>query len=364
MSKSGRKHHLSRVLDAHISGVQETLLILERPADSGLEKVEWSEVVKLGDEVSKQATMAGMLWSGEAPEMKALEENIGAYCNILHGFILLCHGSTVGAGPTLHTNINASAKQVVESSLTLLREAVSSYESRNHKKRLSIPQLAGVVWEACAALKKSPTTNCTAVGRAITQVAVSVKDVLREMGELKEFKSTAASDGSGGEDSNRTAESTSTDEEGDDLVEADIGDDLSAEEMAVAKLIIAVVSDTLTAIKELIRYISGLLKSFSLKVNTKEFTDSLEILLSCCQEMASEVNELGASVYPPQEVYQMKSSTDKMHDLVNKMRIEVTNLEGSSNDAFATFNQLESSLANLDDGLGNDVARRMGKLVV
>ncbi|KAG6517263.1 uncharacterized protein LOC122055684 [Zingiber officinale] len=364
MSRSGRKHHLSRVLDAHISTVQETLRILERPADSGLEKVEWSEVVKLGDEVSKQATMAGMLWSGEAPEMKALEENIGAYCNILHGFILLCHGSTVGAGPTLHANINVSAKQVVECSLALLREAVSSYESRNREKRLSIPQLAGAVWESCTAFKKSPTANCTAIGRAITQVAVSVKDVLREMGELKEFKSTAAPNGSGGEDSNRAPESTSTDEEGDDLAETDIGDDLSAEEMAVAQLIISVVSDTLTAIKELIRYISGLLKSSSLKVNSKESTDSLEKLLSCCREMGSEVNELGASVYPPQEVYQMKSSVEKMHDLVGKMRIEVTSLEGSSNDVFATFKRLESSLANLENGLGNDVARRMGKLVV
>lgn len=72
--------------------------------------------------------------------MKALEENIGAYCNILHGFILLCHGNTVGAGPTLHANINVSAKQVVERSLTLLREAVSSYgvhyyplNSQSHK---------------------------------------------------------------------------------------------------------------------------------------------------------------------------------------------------------------------------------------
>lgn len=237
-------------------------------------------------------------------------------------------------------------------------------ESSNREKRLSIPQLAGAVWDSCVAFKKNPTTNCTAVGRAITQVAVSVKDVLREMGELKEFKSTAASDGSGGEDSIKAAESTSTDEEGDDLAEADIGDDLSAEEMAVAKLIVAVVSDTLTVIKELIRYISGLLKSPSLKVNTKESTDSLEKLLTCCQEMGSEVNELGASVYPPQEVYQMKSSAEKMHDLVNKMRIEVTSLEGSSSDVFATFKQLESSLANQEDGLSNDVARRMGKLVV
>lgn len=51
-------------------------------------------------------------------------------------------------------------------------------ESHDHVKRLSNPQLAGTVWEACDALKKTATTNCTAVLRAMTQVAVSVKDIL------------------------------------------------------------------------------------------------------------------------------------------------------------------------------------------
>ncbi|THU47674.1 hypothetical protein C4D60_Mb09t18100 [Musa balbisiana] len=119
-----------------------------------------------------------MLWSGEAPDIMALEENMGAYCNILHGFLSFCHGSKVGAGPTLHASISASAKQVVDCSIALLREAVCYHESHDHVKRLSNPQLAGTVWEACDALKKTATTNCTAVLRAMTQVAVSVKDIL------------------------------------------------------------------------------------------------------------------------------------------------------------------------------------------
>ncbi|RRT76394.1 hypothetical protein B296_00023255 [Ensete ventricosum] len=328
---------------------------------------------------------AGMLWSGEAPDAKALEENMGAYCNIIHGFVLLCHGSTVGAGPTLHASIYASAKQVVDCSLALLREAVSygAYhallmnpfavldfekecntfinffaEPHDHEKRFSISQLAGTVWEACAALKKTPTTNCTAVGRAITQVAVSLKDVLREMGELK----CAASDDSGDRVSDKAAESTS-DEEG-DLAVADIGDDLSAEEMAIAQLIISVVSDTLAVIKELIRFITGLLKSSCLKISSKESTDSLEKLLSYCREMGQEVNEMGACVYPPQEIPQMKSSANKMHRLVDKMHIEVTSLEGSPDGVYGTFKQLESSLGNLQHGLGGDLTTEMGRLAV
>ncbi|KAJ0972352.1 hypothetical protein J5N97_020311 [Dioscorea zingiberensis] len=39
--------------------------MLERPADSSIEKVDLSEVTEMGDEISKQATVAGMLWSRE-----------------------------------------------------------------------------------------------------------------------------------------------------------------------------------------------------------------------------------------------------------------------------------------------------------
>ena len=69
----------------------------------------------------------GMLWTGEAPEVSALEGNMEAYFNMLQGFLFLSHGSTVGAGPTLSSSIHASVKQVVDSSFRLLKESVSSY---------------------------------------------------------------------------------------------------------------------------------------------------------------------------------------------------------------------------------------------
>lgn len=68
-----------------------------------------------------------MLWTGETPEVAALEENMAAYFNMLQGFLLLSHGSTVGAGPTLSSSIHASVKHVVDNSFRLLKESVSSY---------------------------------------------------------------------------------------------------------------------------------------------------------------------------------------------------------------------------------------------
>lgn len=68
-----------------------------------------------------------MLWTGGTPDAKALEDLLATYFNVLQGFILLSHGSTVGAGATLSSCIHASVKQVVDSSFMLLKEAVSSY---------------------------------------------------------------------------------------------------------------------------------------------------------------------------------------------------------------------------------------------
>ena len=68
-----------------------------------------------------------MLWTGERREGKELKENMAAYFNVLQGFLLLSHGSKVGAGPTLSSMIYASVKQVVDCSFMLFKESISSY---------------------------------------------------------------------------------------------------------------------------------------------------------------------------------------------------------------------------------------------
>lgn len=71
--------------------------------------------------------VVGMIWSGERLEARALEENMASYFNMLQGFLLLSHGSIVGAGPTLSSCVHASVKQVVDSSFKLMKESVSLY---------------------------------------------------------------------------------------------------------------------------------------------------------------------------------------------------------------------------------------------
>ncbi|KAJ6800808.1 uncharacterized protein M6B38_202095 [Iris pallida] len=352
-TKKGGRRALSRLLDSHIKNLEETFQMLDTPAESSLEKVDWAQVTKLGDEISKQATATGMLWNGEARELKELEESLGAYFNLLHGFLLSCHGSTVCSGPTLHAYIHTSAKQIMDSSLSLLREAVSSYGKPHSSKNLTIPQLAGSVWEACTALKKTPTTNCNAVGRAITQVAVSVKDVLREMRELKPAAIAASS----------TSEPDANPEDfNNESSDDDLGDDLSPEEMMVAQLILDVTSNSLEALKEVIRFVSGLIKSS--KVDSKDFIESLERLLSYCREIGSEVNDLGACVYPPQEISGMTAAARKIGHGVGEIRKEVESMGSSKERLFMAFEQLESSLGRLETGLAGSSVPEMDKLVL
>ncbi|KAJ0094983.1 hypothetical protein Patl1_15207 [Pistacia atlantica] len=255
--------------------------------------------------VRQMLSVVGMLWTGETPEAKAVDENMVAYFNTLQGFLLHTYGSTVGAGPTLSSAIHASVKQVVDSSFKLMKESVNLYGSRKDQAH-AMPQFVGAVWEACTALKKTPATNITAIGRAMTQVAVSMKDVLREMKELKPGPSdpNEASD-----DASTNADTGAQDDENFSL--GDLGNDLSPEEMKVAQLAI------------------GLLKLENPDDNGK-FVDSLEKILKLCQGLGLQIDELGACLYPPQEVSAMKTVTEKILSITDELQTEVESFKSSS----------------------------------
>ncbi|KAJ6726300.1 CYCLIN D1-BINDING PROTEIN 1 [Salix purpurea] len=331
---------LNQSLSGHLNTIHETLQLLDQTPASSLDKQSWADVVKTGDQVSKQATIVGMLWSGEKPEAKAVEENMAMYFNTLQGLLLLSHGSMVGAGPTLSSAINASIKQVVDCSFKLMMETVSSYGSRNKDLKLVVPQLVGAVWEACDALKKTPSSNITAIGRAMTQVAVSVKDVIREMKELKP----------GSSDQTEAASDDDTRLNGSDNLSDELGNDLSPEEMKVAQSAIGVVSETVVVIKELIRTVTGLLRQEKPRDNGN-FVDSLEKLLKLCQEIGLQIDELGASLYPPQEFPAMKASLEKISSIIDEVRSEVETLTSSSESIFQACNDLKSSMKQMEVAL-------------
>ncbi|CAL4901898.1 unnamed protein product [Urochloa decumbens] len=352
---------LSRFLDSHLQTISDTFQMMAEAVPGSLERTEWSEVVKIGDQVSRQATVAGMLWSGDLPNVETLKENIVAYFNILQGFLLVCHGSMVGAGPTLHKSICGSAKDIVDSSFSLFKHAVSAYESHSPDRNTTVPQVTGTVWEACAALKKVPTSNCIAIGRAMTQIGVCLKDILREMKELP-----IGDSGDGAEkSSNGVADTTSCSDRDEISSDFDMDDDdFSEEEIVIAKLVVTVVSDSLLVVKEAIRFITGLLKSSGKNGSNEDKVESMEKLLSHCKEIAGQVNDLGASVYPPQDASEMKLAIKKLYDGINGMRKEIGNLGGSPANAFAVLEGFEKCIGSLEAELADDVVNEMGNLTI
>ncbi|XP_078172218.1 uncharacterized protein LOC144566174 isoform X2 [Carex rostrata] len=296
-----------------------------------------------------------MLWCEETSDVKALKENIAAYFNVLQGFLLFCHSSTIGAGPTLHKSIHGASKRVVDSSISLFKETISFYETSDARKKETIPQLSGAIWEACEALKKCPSSNCIAIGRAMTQLGVMIKDIIREMNEL--LSSDPLAHQGGGE---------MEEEEEDDEAPSDASDDedgLSLEEKAVTKSVISVASNTYEVLKEIIRFLTGLLRS---RENREENVDSLEKLLSCCREISDWINDLGACAYPPQDASQMKDYVKNLFEGVGVVRkeIEIVAGGGSADGIYTSLNRLESCLHEIRGLLSVDVADGIGKLSI
>ncbi|GLT35059.1 hypothetical protein SLA2020_095420 [Shorea laevis] len=339
---TAEKEQLDRTLNLHINTIHETFQVLDQAPPSSLEKVSWYHVVQMGELLSKKATIVGMLWTGEAPEAKAIEETMESYVNLLQGFLLLSHGSSVSAGPTLSSSIHESVRQVVDCSFKLLKESVSLYGSHNKDQKNSIPQFVGTVWEACSALKKCPATNITAIRRAMTQVAVSVKDVLREMKELKPVSSDVMD-----ETSDRASTKPENEpQEEDDFSEDDLGNDLSEEEMEIAQLAVGVVSGTLATVKELIRAITDLIKLENPDDNG-EFVDSLEKLLKLCQEVGAQIDELGACLYPPQELPAIKLALEKISSSIDEVQLEMESFKSSSEPLVQSFSDLRTSIKQM-----------------
>lgn len=291
--------------------------------------------------------------------------NYGSYCTKFHRDKLLSNTIIL---VDFHSVFSLLQNRTTETCLIHLRPTMFAAQngragSNNKKQELSIPQLVGTVWEACSALKKTPATNITAIGRAMTQVAVSMKDVLREMNELKPASSDIGDESSVQE----SAEGESKSQDSDDSFAGDLGNDLSPEEMKIARLTTDVVSAILVVTKELIRSITSLLKQES-SADIATFVPSLETLLKLTQEIGLQIDELGASLYPPQEISTLKAAIEKISCTTDEIFVELEKLKGCSEDFVKACNGLRSSLkqleAELDQSDGTDTMPKIENLII
>lgn len=334
----------SQLLADSASSIADTLTLFSEAAPGGGKKVEWKEVITAAEGVAKQATTAGVLWKGKVTKKDGMD-NIDSYIQALQGFLLFSHGSTVGAGTTLLSCIDLASKQMANSSLGLLRGAVAGVS--NSTQEVDLPVLVGCVWEACEAVKKTPSSNRVAIGRSLTQVAISVKDVLRELGDFKQSVLQCTSDAAEGEVS-------SSDET------TEFSNNLSAEEMQVVQSVKDFVSSLLSMLKQLLHIVAGTSKaSKDAQRADSDATPLLEKLLKLSKDLGIGVDELGASLYPPQEIETLQATTAEIEGLIEHIQAEVYSLIGSipeefflalstSKDAATSLNKILESSTSAD----------------
>ncbi|XP_010498789.1 PREDICTED: uncharacterized protein LOC104776419 isoform X2 [Camelina sativa] len=322
MGKSN-KEDLSQSLIMHPNTIQ----FLDQTASLTVEQVKWQQVLQMSDHLSKQATIVGMLWNEESPKAESLKETIESYFISLQGFLLCCHKIAVSAGPTLSSLIHVSVKQIVDSSLELSKGSVSLYEGTYEKdKKPYVPKLTAVVLEAWFNFKKVPSTNLIAIGNAISQVAVIMKDVLNKMKDVK-----------------RPACPSSE-------CEASSGDVFSPEQIEFAKLVADIVSEAIMVVI-VIRVMTKKIGMENPKEDS-EFVDSLEKVLKLCQRSGAEIEKLGTCVYhSPLEIDKMVQTVKILGANLDEVEAEVEHKKWSSNAFPGVCRKLRDAIKLMEVGL-------------
>ncbi|KAG7647282.1 hypothetical protein ISN45_At01g023320 [Arabidopsis thaliana x Arabidopsis arenosa] len=298
MGKS-KKKVLNKSLITHPSTSDDTLQLFDPTSSPTKEKVNWNNVLGISDYLSKQATRVKTLWTGETPKAESVKETMESYFKALLGFLLCCHGSTLGAGPTLSSIVHGSVKQIVDSSFRLFQGSVSLYDGSYEKG-------------------EKPSIS------AISQVSVIMKDVLNEMKKVK-----PACPSSEGEAS---------------------GDDFSPEQIEVAKMVADIVYEAMTVII-VIRVITRMMEKENSNENSV-FVESLEKLLKLCQRSGVVIEELGTCVYhPPLKIDKITQTVKILEGNLDEVEAQVEYMKRSSNAFPGVCRKLRDAIKLMEVGL-------------
>ncbi|GBF99347.1 hypothetical protein Rsub_11759 [Raphidocelis subcapitata] len=151
------------------------------------------DVVAAAERVKTDAAKIGLMCGpGEAPS-PAVSESLSAA--LLQSVLALCARccalSGAGAGPTLRGDVRKLAGGVVEPCSELL-SAMGSGEDL--KRRV------GLVWQGCDAVAKAGLENRGALFKGLAKVMAVLKDTLREMAELEEGTASSSEGDDDGDD--------------------------------------------------------------------------------------------------------------------------------------------------------------------
>lgn len=329
--------------------------------------------------LSREVAKVAVFWSSKIKASEGMPL-LQTFHDSVAQVVLLLHGSTQGAGPSLLSSLRIPAMALVEESITFINGAVkmNSKGIDSTERERKIPMWASRVLDACESLKKTPGSNQAAIGRNLAQLAVSVKDVVREISEMRGSEEGGergeGGDGGVGEDGREIDDSRDTDsgeekqeremekgdrslvngngngkvekgkskvkegnEDGDGKDEAeeqegeddeftfDFEGDFSNEDLKVSKEATDVCVSVQRIFKETI-YVVALWKEPNFRTNggindirPKNGVESMEAILEICRNISREIDELGASLYPPQELEGLLERVKNVEKLLEKL---------------------------------------------
>ncbi|CAI5506385.1 unnamed protein product [Closterium sp. Naga37s-1] len=290
---------------------QQMLELFSEAAPETSKKVTRDDVAKAAESLVKQAVKVAIFWAASTPPKSAeAAPLLSDFHDSFVASMLLLHACSAGAAATWHAAIRSAAEGVVSAATALLDTALTTTNATQRAQLL--PRQVGVLQSAYAALKKLPVSNEAAVGRALVTLAASMKDVAREVGEMvgregvengavgverSEEKGDVEGEGSavegrgvqerpGEKDSKEEEDSSSNDKEEEDGDGGDGGDgdeddeDEEEEEASLGE-----------EERELAR--SGL--------HVCVAAEGVIRFLRVCMGASEDVDEIGASLFPPQE---------------------------------------------------------------
>lgn len=291
-----------------------------------------AHVAEAAAAVEREATKIGMVFSdGNGAPADAAGSALDHFETSVLMFLTVACRALGSQGATFDEVVRRAATKVSQSCGNLVVVATESPVPSNWLK-----PTVGEVWEACRDIKKLPKDGRTAVSHQLLASAALIKDVSVELSEI----------GAGGED----GEGERDDDERAPMDEDDmlfVDEDFSAEEMRVAKSCAAFAAASLQFMRDLVAPV--------VRGSASDAT-SLERALTECRAFQREVEEIGAGVYPPQDVDDIAARAGRAMDRARAMAGAVAEAGGVEG-ADAATTALEGARERLRETLADAGAK-------
>jgi|MDSW01.1.fsa_nt_gb cyclin-D1-binding protein 1 len=319
------------------------LKALEIPAEVP-EGAPMSQLHLAADAVNMNATKTQMLFSdGNGVDATAAAAALKELHLVVMGFVAHAQAALGTQGKTFDAAVKAASTTLSRACGNLIKVATEN-ETRSEWLK---PALAEV-YEAVKAVKQLPKDGRAAVAKAMLKAATIVKDVSNELSELGSgggFFRADDADADADDDDDAAAATAVVDE--DDLLFGD--DDFSEAEMMIAKQCASFASASFDFVKAVL--------GPTVRGPSASASDAaaLERALERCEAFRREVEEIGAGVYPPQDVADIVHRAGGALEAARGMASAVEEAGGASGETKDAVDAFEGAVEALRDATGSEV---------